>query len=307
MTTAHPDWATHLNALCALPRAQQHAALAELRAHVEGPAGEAWNTTFGPDSLYDAWTRIGFVDEIYVRNRAVVADTLQGRTHWHVVEVGGGNGVLWHGLLDTLGPGTLTLIDPNPNAHDALRRRLSDTVDFRSVVAEVQNADIPDADVIVCSLTLHHHPGRTAAQRVAYGMTGDGKLEILQRFVKALRPRNGIGLLNEADVYNEIDLAPGDDVLVDHFLDVYVRRTARAVASAIAAAPPSWPLTPRWEAILRHWCLDQVDYAFVAREARDVYELDVATWVDLLRAADARDVEHRYTDQWNLFVQYVFR
>lgn len=307
MTAASTDWTGHLNDLCARPRGTQHTALTELRAHLGSPVDEAWNTTFGPDSLYEAWTQIDFVNQIYQHNRAVVADALQGRTNWHVVEVGGGNGVLWHGLLDTLAPGTLTLVDPNRDAHRALRRRLPNNVDFKSVVADVQDAEIPEADVIVCSLTLHHHPGSTAAQRAAHGMTGDGKLEILQRFVAALRPRSGIGVLNEADVYNEIDLAPGDDVLVDHFLDVYVRRTARAVATAIADAPTSWPLTPRWEAILRHWCLDQIDYAFVAREARDVYELDAATWVDLLRAANANDVRHRYTDDWNLFVQYVFR
>lgn len=307
MTTTTPDWTATLNALSALPRAAQHAALTDLRARLGGPTEEAWNTTFGSDSLYEAWTQLPFVQDIYAHNRSVIAETLHGRTDWHVVEVGGGNGALWHGLLDALTSGTFTLIDPNPNAHDAVRRRLPGTVDFRPIVADVKDATIPDADVIVCSLTLHHHPGRDAAQRAEFGMNGAGKLEIVQRFVAALRPRSGIGILNEADCYNEIDLAPADAVLVDHFLDVYVRRTARAIASAIDDAPPDSPLSRRWEAILRQWCLDQIDYAYAPREARDVYELDAASWLALLRAAGATQTEHRYTDPWNLFVQYLFR
>ncbi|WP_232374950.1 class I SAM-dependent methyltransferase [Mycolicibacterium mengxianglii] len=278
-----------------------------MRAHLGKPTDEAWNTTFGSDSLYEAWTQLPFVHDIYAHNRAVIAGTLQERTDWHVVEVGGGNGALWDGLLDALAPGTFTLIDPNPNAHDVVGRRLPATVDFRPVIADVKDATIPDADVIVCSLTLHHHPGRDAAQRAEFGMKGDGKLEIAQRFVEALRPRNGIGILNEADCYNEIDLGPGDEVLVDHFLDVYVRRTARAVARAIDDAPPDSTLRRRWEAILRQWCLDQIDYAYAPRKARDVYELDAASWLRLLRSAGATHTEHRYSDQWNLFVQYLFR
>lgn len=118
-------------------------------------------------------------------------------------------------------------------------------------------------------------------------MTGDGKLEILRRVVAALRSRSGIGILNEADCYNDIPLSPGDETLVDHFLDVYVRRAARAVAHAIDSAPTDFTLTEAWEAILRHWCIEQVDYAFRSREERDVYELDVTSWVRLLAEAGA--------------------
>ena len=96
-------------------------------------------------------------------------------------------------------------------------------------------------------------------------------------------------------------------MLIDHFLDVYVRRTARAIAHAIDDAPPDWPLSSRWEAILQQWCLDQIDYAYAPREARDVYELDAARWLTLLRDAGATKADHHYTDQWNLFVQYIFQ
>lgn len=86
-----------------------------------------------------------------------------------------------------------------------------------------------------------------------------------------------------------------------------MRRAARAVAHAIDSAPTDFTLTEAWEAILRHWCIEQVDYAFRSREERDVYELDVTSWVRLLAEAGAADITHRYTDRWNLFVQYLFR
>lgn len=304
--TSH-TWTATLDTLTVLPRGEQHAALTELRARLRRTVTEAWNTTFGPDSLYNAWTQLPFVDAIYDHNRSVITETLHGRTDWHVVEIGGGNGALWQGALDSLPPGTFTLIDPNPTAHQAVQQRLPDKVDFHSVVAPVAAAALPSADVVVCSLTLHHHAGESATQRATYGMTGDGKLEILRRMVGALRPRFGIGILNEADCYNDIALSPGDETLVDHFLDVYVRRAARAVGQAIDSAPTGFALADAWEAILLHWCLEQVDYAFVPRAERDVYELDVTSWVRLLEEAGAADVTHRYTDSWNLFVQYLFR
>jgi hypothetical protein len=168
-------WSEALDALTALPRGEQYAALVELRHRHADDDAEEWNTTFGPQSLYDAWTRLPFVAGIYAHNRPVIADALAGRTNWHAVEIGGGNGLLWEGLLDTLEPGTLTLIDPNPTAHHAVGQRLPAHVDFRSVQAPVADAVIPEADVIVCSLTLHHHAGEDARQRAVYGMSGVGK------------------------------------------------------------------------------------------------------------------------------------
>ena len=60
-----------------------------------------------------------------------------------------------------------------------------------------------------------------------------------------------------------------------------------------------------WDVILRQWCLDQVDNAYLPRNQRDVYELDAARWIGLLHRAGAEHVTHRYTDEWNLFHQYV--
>jgi hypothetical protein len=145
---------------------------------------------------------------LYQRNRAVILETLQGRSDWHIVEIGGGNGALWQGLLDTQQAGTLTLIDPHAEAHDAVAAGLPGNMTFRPIIASAEHAEIPDADVIVCSLTLHHVAGLDSAQRRSFGLEGDGKTEILRRCVAAMRRRGGTGLLSEADCYNELDLPP---------------------------------------------------------------------------------------------------
>jgi ubiquinone/menaquinone biosynthesis C-methylase UbiE len=300
-------WATELGRVVTLPRARQYAALQQLRAQYSGVEREQWNTAFGPVSLYDAWTRLPLMQGLYRLNRAVVDEVLRDRPDWHIVEIGGGNGAIWDGFLGPRGPGTLALIDPHPDAHTAVAMRLPENVAFQSYVASVEHVDIPDADVIVCSLTLHHVAGVDAAQRRVFGLQGDGKAEILQRCIAAVQRKDGVGVLNEADVYNEIDLPPGDPVLIDHFIDVYVRRTACAVAQALEAADPDPHLREAWEAILRHWCLEQVDNAFLAIDQRDVYELDASRWVNLLQNAGAQEVTHSYTDEWNLFQQYIFR
>ncbi len=131
-------------------------------------------------------------------------------------------------------------------------------------------------------------------------------IKFLQRRIQALRPRQGIGLLNEADVYNEIDLASGDAVLVEHFIDVYVRRAALAIAFALEQLPSDRSLAQRWSVILEKWCLAELDNAFFSREKRDVYELDVPHWLHLLEQAGAKVLSHHYTDEWNLFHQYIF-
>jgi hypothetical protein len=300
-------WAEELRQVVSLPRAHQYSAIQQLRAQHSGTGQEQWNTAFGPLSLYDAWTRLPVMQALYRSNRAVIDDALQNRADWHIVEIGGGNGALWEGLPPARSRGTFTLIDPHPEAHTAVAAKLPESVTFRSRITSVEHVDIPEADIVLCSLTLHHVAGRDAAQRHALGLKGGGKSEILQRCVAAVQHKDGVGVLNEADIHNDIDLAPGDPVLIDHFIDVYVRRTACAVAQAIDTVGDDRSLHEAWEAILRHWCLDQVDNALLPIDQRDVYELDTSRWVSLLRNAGAKDVAHRYTDEWNLFQQYTFR
>jgi hypothetical protein len=299
-------WKEKLDELTLLPRARQFAALQELRATYEPADYEQWNTAFGTESLYDAWTQLPFMQQLYESNRAVIGQTLQGRSGWHVVEIGGGNGALWEGVFDAQQAGTLTLVEPHPEAHASVAKRLPSHVRFQSIVDTAERAAIPDADVIVSSLTLHHVAGVDIAQRRAFGLDGDGKSEILRRCLAAIRRRHGVGILNEADCYNEIDLAPSDPVLVDRFLDAYVRRCARAIAEALDDSDSDSAQQQAWTLILKHWCLDQTELAFVPREQRDVYELDAAHWLGLFAGIGAESVTHRYTDAWHLFQQYVY-
>jgi Methyltransferase domain len=299
-------WKKTLDELVLLPRAHQFAAIEKLWTTYASSDYEQWNTAFGSQSLYDAWARLPFMRSLYSHNRSLIRQTLPGRSDWHVVEIGGGNGALWQDLLTTLHPGTLTLIDPNVDAHVAVTSRLPKQVAFRALNYDVERVEIPDADVIVCSLTLHHVAGMDKAQRRAFGLDGEGKKEILQRVVAAIRSRQGIAILNEADCYNEIDLASGDPVLVDHFIDVYIRRAARGIAVALEESGADAELLRAWELILKHWCIDQIALALAPRDQRDVYELDAAHWLGLLADVGARGISHRYTDTLHLFQQYTF-
>ena len=154
----------------------------------------------------------------------------------------------------------------------------------------------PELDVIVTSLTLHHVAGRDADERAKVGMSGPGKLEVLRGFREALSPE-GLFVLNEANVYCDVGLAPGDDVLVENMLDSYVRRCAYALLDEID--------DERVEAIVHLWCLEQVRLSRVPIAERDVYELDVPRWLTLLGGAGFQVRSRRCTDPYGLFWQYV--
>lgn len=300
-------WLEQLRQVIVLPRRHQFEALKRLRQAKEQEQVEEWNSAFGVESVYDAWTQLPFMQQLYSANRAVLRPLLDQRSHWHLVEIGGGNGALWRDFFHEQDRGTLTLVDPVPEVHAAVAAILSPGVELDSRIARVENVELPQADALVCSLMLHHVAGQDAQQRNRVGMEGSGKLEILRHFVEAVRSRHGLCLLNEADVYNEIDLESGEATLVEHFIDVYVRRAAMAVATALEQRSLPTSLRQRWEIILLHWCLDQIDLAFATLEQRDVYELDVSRWLSLLQRADGRVLQHGYTDEWYLFHQYIFR
>ena len=80
-------WIDELNDLALLPRAQQYSALQQLRKNFSASHDEQWNTAFGPTSLYEAWTQLPLMQGLYQRNRAVIQETLQGRSGWHIVEI----------------------------------------------------------------------------------------------------------------------------------------------------------------------------------------------------------------------------
>ena len=72
-------WIDELNDLALLPRAQQYSALRQLRKTFT-ESDEQWNTAFGPTSLYEAWTQLPVMQGLYQRSRAVIQETLQGRS-----------------------------------------------------------------------------------------------------------------------------------------------------------------------------------------------------------------------------------
>ena len=125
-------WIDELEALIALPRADQYAALKRIR-DAAGSSYEQWNTDFSPASLYGAWTKLPIMQSLYRDNRTVIMKALDGRSDWHIVELGGGTGALWEGFFDEGSAGTFTLIDPHPQAHTAVAARLPQGVVFDPV------------------------------------------------------------------------------------------------------------------------------------------------------------------------------
>jgi len=265
---------------------------------------ESWNSAFEATSLFDAWTRSPFTEAVYAANRATLRPLLDARPDWVVLEVGGGDGRLWSSLLQPDDQGTIVLVDPHPEPHRRLAERVPEGVRVVSIRRGVEAATLPEADAVVCSMTLHHLAGTDAAHRSRAGLQGPGKLEVLARFARSLTPRCGVLLLNEADVDCEIDLRPGDPVLREHLADGYVRRCAAGLIHAIDHTDDA-DLAARWWAIVRRWCLDQLDVADVPLAERDVYELPVPRWLSLLHAAGFAVLDHRKTDDWDLFHRYL--
>lgn len=289
--------------LLARPRGEQVRAVQELRASLPPlPAHEAWNTSFGPGSLFDAWTRASVTVGVYEANRATLQALPAG---WVAVEIGGGDGRLWRSLPDDT-KGTLVVIDPEAEPLARVAAAVPPGVEVRPVRSVVQDVPLPAADLVVSSLTLHHVAGRSRTERGMHGLQGEGKVEVLRRIRGALTPRRGTLLLNEADVHCEVDLPPGNPLLADRLADSYVRRCARSLLDDIAhRTDADDDLRARWWAIVRLWCLDQLDQAEVPLAARDVYELDVGRWLELLGKAGLKVREHGFTDRYNLFHRYV--
>jgi hypothetical protein len=299
-------WQADLHRIVVLPRAQQYAALKEFLARRDAGPAEEWNAAFGDTSLYEAFTHLPDAQLVYRANHAVVRSALEARPEWHIVEVGGGNGVLWRDFFRGDERGQFTLVDPAPETHGIVAALLPAGVVFHSVIARIEEAVLPDADVVNCSLILHHIAGLDANERLRHGLSGPGKRETLDRIVAALRPCGGIGILTEADTYHDLALAPGDPLLVERFMDSYFRRGALMVAEALAHAEVDATLRQRWKTLLRHWFLDQLDKAFVPVAERDVYELDAPRWREVLQDAGAELRSSKCVDEWRIMVQYVF-
>ena len=296
-----------LVAILDLPRAEQVDAARALIASLplETPP-ESWNSRFGADSLFDAWTRTSIARSVH-RHLADEVRPFVQREGFRIVEVGGGNGQLWRALLTGAERGEIVVVDLLEAAVDAVRDAVPPGVTVTGHVGSVQDIALPPCDALVCSMTLHHVAGRDAEERARHGLTGPGKREVLAAFGAALGPRDGTGFLVEADVDCEVDLAPGDPVLADHIFDSYVRRCGRAILGDLRDPGTPEALKDRFEGLLRFWFLEQLAVADVPVPERDVYELTIPRWKALIEAAGLKLEAHRCLDDHALFQLYTFR
>jgi hypothetical protein len=297
-----------------LPRGEQPGAAERVRgAHLAAPC-EAWNTAFGPGSLYEAWARTTVMQGLYAANSGWLRGLLDARPGWRVLEVGGGDGALWARTLRPDDQGELWLVDPLAEVHAQVAAQLPAGVRLVPLETTIEHPDrlapggLPAVDAVVMSLSLHHVAGADAAERAQHGLGGAGKAQVLAAVRSALLPRGGEGVLNEADVFCDLALPPGDPILVDRILDSYVRRTGLSLLHDLAGRTDAdADLRGRWRTILRRWCLDQVEVAQAPLAERDVYELDVPRWLAVLDAAGLEVAEHAFTDRYGLFHRYLFR
>lgn len=301
------DLHAELRALLESPRGAQAQQVRSLQAQAAKRAHpEEWNTQFGSESLFQAWTSSPLMQALYAKNSAVIRPILDRNPGWRVIELGGGDGRIWD-LLRPDDRGEILLIDPQPEVHAQVASRLPTGVSLQSVVDVAQApAQWGQADLVLCSLTLHHVAGVDKQQRETVGLTGPGKLEVLRRAKAALQDRQGILVLNEASVHCEIDLPVGDPELTDNLIDSYLRRCARAMLDAIDAQP-SHPMAGQWLSIAHRWCLDQIAVAELPLSERDVYELDVVRWMALLDRAGFAVETQGFSDPYRLFSQYICR
>lgn len=300
------DLAVAVRALTTLPRAHQPRAVADLLAALpDERVPEAWNTAFGEGSLFRAFTRSTVARGVYAANRSVLRPILDARPGFRVVEAGGGDGALWEGLLGPGDVGEIVVVDPHPDGAAGVRRVAPPGVRVIHVHAPVEQAALPEADAVVCSLTLHHVAGADAAERAAVGLSGPGKREVLEAFRGAVAG-GGRVLLNEADVYCDVGLAPGDALLRERLVDSYVRRFALSLLDDVDRRDDvDDDVRARWLRVVRAWALGQIAVADAPVADRDVYELDVPSWLRLVAAAGLRVESRRFTDPWMLFHQYV--
>jgi hypothetical protein len=301
-------WQKKLDQVLSLPIAWQREALKKIRKEINTTIDEQWNTDFGKNSLYQAWSEIDPMRGLYNTNRKIIRDFLADKKKWIIIEIGGGNGALWKDFFQDNSEGTFILIDPVKNSHNAVSSELPGRITFRSIIEPVENVSLPAADIIVCSLMLHHIPGFDMAHNKRFGINSPGKYDILCRFLQSIRIRNGICIINESDIYTDIDLPPDDPVLIHRLIDSYIKRAGKSVAKKIDDPDISGSVKKRLELILIHWLIDQVEIAGAAPvQARDVYELDTIEWLKLLALSGAKIINHKFTDDWHLFHQYIIK
>lgn len=308
LSNSYIDFANKFRYLLSLPYKEQSTAAVALWSSTNILKEEEWNSHFGTNSLFHAWSHSSLMQKLYASNALVLKPWLNQRREWRVIEIGGGNGELWSHVFTPEDEGELVVIDPMAEVHEQVKKQLPSGVRFTPIQAPIENVNLNEADAIVCSLTLHHVAGIDTNERSQHGLTGPGKLEILQRIAQSLKPRLGLGILNESDMYCDLQLSPGDPILKDHLLEAYVRRVGFSLlldAEALDEDPNN--LIPRWYAIIHKWCLGQLLKAQVSLAERDVYELNLLGWLEVLNRAGLTVTEYHCTDNFGLFYSYMLK
>ncbi len=299
-------WSERINYIISLPQGHQRDAVRKLRSTFPKNHTEQWNTEFDSGSLYEAWTNILPMQNIYGLNRKVIRDFTKEINSFTITEIGGGNGALWRNFLPEDKNITFYLIDQNPKTGEIIKSLLPKNVNFEFVNKKVQDTDIPPSDIIVSSLILHHIPGHTAEENLKYNIYSPGKLEIVKKLLDSVRNKSGILIINESDIYTDIRLKPKTPFLYQKLVDSYIRRACKAIIYTMEHESCSEELFEKLQNVIIYWALEQVERAGNAElPERDVYELDAIHWLELLESAKANIISHKNSDEWNLFHQYV--
>ena len=111
------DIVLEIERLLALPKPAQVPEALALLARLEPVHQEEWNSRFGPDSLFEAWTRTSIARGVHARLAEAIQPVVR-EPGFTIVEVGAGNGRTWSACWNGDERGTLVVVDPVPEAID---------------------------------------------------------------------------------------------------------------------------------------------------------------------------------------------
>lgn len=302
-------WTERLNKIINLPQRHQRDAIRVLVRNLKPTINEAWNTNFAEGSLYDAWAQTLPMRNLYETNRNTIKKYISEKNNFTILEIGGGNGELWKNFFNSQTKGNYILIDPVEDSHVAVAKNIPENVSFISIKKKIQDIEtLPESDIIVSSLMLHHVPGCFYEENKKYEIDGPGKGDILLKMKESIKNNDGIIILNESDVYTDIKINPKTYILYHRLIDSYVRRAAKSIAFMIENEDISEDLFLKLEQVIIKWSLEQIEIAGnAALKNRDVYELDMIHWFELFEKIGLKIVSHKITDEWHLFHQYILK
>lgn len=247
-------WTERLNKILTLPQRHQRDALRILSRSFKPSDSETWNKRFDQDSLYESWSQILPMRNLYEVNKNVINKKLSELQNFTIVEIGGGNGALWRNLFNPNQKGTFILIDPTEESHEAVKKAIPSNIEFISIKKSVEELNqIPEADIIVCSLVLRFIPGTEKEENKKYGIDRIGKAQIIRKILESIRIKNGILIINETDVYTDIKIAPKTHFLFHSLIDSNIRRLAKSISFMMETEELTEDLFKKLELIIINW------------------------------------------------------